>query len=68
MEGKYYTYVLYSVNFKKIYISYSSDYIKRLESHNDSRNSGWTRKYQPWMLVYLGSFNTKSKALKREKS
>jgi putative endonuclease len=63
----FFTYVLYSINFNKIYIGYSSDAKKRLAAHNDKRNSGWTKKYQPWVIIHLENFETKTEALKREK-
>ncbi len=63
----YYTYVLYSNNFDKIYIGYSSDVDKRLAAHNDERNTGWTQKYQPWEIMYMEEFASKQEAMKREK-
>ena len=44
----YTTYVLYSPAFHKIYVGFSSELTNRLLSHNDSRNTGWTSRYQPW--------------------
>jgi putative endonuclease len=38
------TYALFSEQYNKIYIGYSSDVNKRLLSHNDDRNKGWTAK------------------------
>lgn len=63
----YFVYVLYSSKYQKIYIGYSSDPEKRLLSHNDERNTGWSKRYQPWGIIHLEEFNTKSDALKREK-
>lgn len=63
----YFAYVLYSRNFNKIYVGYSSDVKKRLAAHNDERNTGWTKKYQPWEIIHQEKFNTKTEALKREK-
>jgi len=63
----FYTYVLYSHKFNKIYIGFSGDAYKRLAAHNDERNRGWTKRYQPWEIIHLESFETKTEALKREK-
>ncbi len=63
----YLTYALYSPVYDKIYIGYSADVEKRLASHNDDRNTGWTAKYKPWQIVYTEEFRTKAEALKREK-
>ena len=63
----YLVYALYSVNFDKIYIGFSSDPEKRLLSHNDERNTGWTSKYRPWEIIYTEEFENKTEALKREK-
>jgi len=63
----YFTYVLYSKRFEKIYIGFTSDLEKRLASHNDGRNKGWTKKFQPWSLVYFEEIEEKTDAMKREK-
>jgi putative endonuclease len=63
----YFVYALYSSKFDRIYIGYSENPEKRLTTHNDERNKGWTRKFQPWQLVYTEKCLTKPEALKREK-
>ncbi len=63
----YYTYVLYSESFNKIYIGYSADPQKRLAIHNSGENTGWTRNFQPWKIIHIEEFIKKSEALKREK-
>ena len=60
-------YVLYSGQFDKIYIGYSSDPENRLVSHNHTKNKGWTKRYQPWIIIHTESFETKSEAMTREK-
>ena len=62
----YYTYVLYSPGFNKIYIGFSGDPEHRILIHNDSRNTGWTAQYQPWEIIYTEEHPTKRDALKRE--
>lgn len=50
----FYIYILYSVDFDKYYIGYTSDYLKRLECHNTSELNKYTSKYRPWVLkVFL---------------
>jgi putative endonuclease len=63
----FYVYALYSRQFDKIYIGYSSDPEKRLIGHNSDSNSGWTAKYKPWCLIFSECFATKKEALAREK-
>ena len=60
-------YVLYSLKFDKIYIGYSSDVERRLYAHNHAKNKGWTKRYQPWILLYQEEFEVKTEAMKREK-
>ena len=61
------TYALFSKTFTKIYIGYTSDLKKRLDSHNFLAKKGWTIKFRPWELIYTEEFETKIEAMKREK-
>ena len=63
----YIVYVLYSRQFGKIYIGYTSDLEKRLESHNKLAQKGWTIKFRPWTLVHQEKFENKAAAMQREK-
>ena len=63
----YYTYVLYSRDFDKIYVGFSSELTNRLLAHNDHRNTGWSSRYQPWELLYSEEHPVKCEAMKREK-
>ena len=67
MQEKYFTYVLYSESYDKIYIGFTTDPTKRLASHNSSINKGWTRSFQPWKMIYSEEYSTKKEALVREK-
>ena len=60
-------YVLYSESFKKIYIGYTSDLEKRLISHNELDTKGWTLKFRPWKILYTEIFDSKQKAMRRER-
>ena len=50
---------------KKIYIGYSSDLKKRLESHNQGKGTA-TKYARPWRLVYYEAYSSKSLAMDRE--
>ena len=67
MANRYYTYVIYSKTYNKIYIGYTSDLNNRIEGHNSQNNKGWTRSFQPWEIVHFEEFITKSEAMIREK-
>ncbi len=62
----YTVYVLYSKQYDKIYIGYTSNLEGRLRSHNELATKGWTIKYRPWELVYKEEFSDKSSAMRRE--
>ncbi|VBB47439.1 conserved hypothetical protein [uncultured Paludibacter sp.] len=59
-------YVLKSIQYDKIYIGFTSDIDKRLESHNHPQNKGWTRNFMPWKVIYAETFSSKSQAMERE--
>jgi len=67
MDQTFTVYVLYSVQYDKIYIGFTSNMEQRLLSHNVLGKKGYTLKYRPWKLVYTESYATKSEAMKREK-
>ena len=67
MDFKYYVYVLYSKEHDRYYTGSSADPQKRVLSHNDPRNKGWTSRYAPWELIYTQKFDNKTDALKKEK-
>ncbi len=62
---KYFVYILKSKKCDKHYIGQTKDLIKRLEFHN-SPQARWTRRYQPWELVYKEEYETRIDAMKRE--
>jgi len=63
----YWVYILYSDSSDKFYIGYTSNLEGRLEAHNHEENSGWTRSYAPWRLVYSESFLSRRDAMSRER-
>jgi len=60
-------YILYTPQFNKIYIGYTSNLPARLLSHNELGKKGWTLKYRPWNLIYTETFLTKQEALLKER-
>jgi putative endonuclease len=63
----YTVYALYSTKYNKIYIGYTSNIYQRLKSHNELASKGYTVRYRPWKLIYSETYNTKKKAMVREK-
>ena len=63
----YVVYALYSEQFNKIYIGYTSNLEQRLISHNEKATKGYTVKYRPWKIVYWEACTSKKEALIREK-
>jgi putative endonuclease len=64
---QFFTYVLYSERYYKIYIGYTSNLNDRLISHNEKAQKGWTIKFRPWRILCYETFSTKTEAMKREK-
>jgi putative endonuclease len=60
-------YVLYSEDFDKIYIGYTSNLEGRLKAHNELATKGWTIKFRPWKIIHKEIFELKAKAIQREK-
>ena len=63
----FFTYVLYSEKYDKIYTGYTSDLDNRIKSHNVLATKGWTIRYRPWKLLYYEKFPSKQEAIVREK-
>ncbi|MDX9773890.1 MAG: GIY-YIG nuclease family protein [Bacteroidales bacterium] len=63
----FYVYVLYSKEYDKFYIGFTSNLEARVAHHNHPKNKGWTARYQPWAQAYHESFETKGEAMIREK-
>ena len=60
-------YILFSENYGKTYVGFTSNLIERFKSHNYLSKKGYTIKFRPWQVIYVEFFTTKSEALKREK-
>jgi len=63
----YFVYVLYSREYNKIYIGFTSNLEARLNHHNHPLNKGWTAKFRPWEILYHETYDTKREAMVREK-
>ena len=63
----FYVYILYSREYDKIYVGYSGNPQLRLSYHNHPHNKGWTRRYQPWEMLYQEIFENKTEAMLRER-
>ena len=60
-------YILFSEDYGKTYVGFTSNLIERFKSHNYLSKKGYTIKFRPWQVIYVEFFTTKSEALKREK-
>ena len=61
------TYVLYSPNYDKIYIGFTTNLEARFKTHNELGKKGYTLKFRPWVLLLYEKFSTKKEAIQREK-
>jgi len=66
MKEEFVTYVLYSKKFDEIYVGFTSNLIARFLSHNKF-GKGYTKRYRPWLVIYVEFFNCKTQAMQREK-
>ena len=60
-------YILYSKKIDKFYIGSSADVDKRLAFHNSDYNKIWSKRGQPWEIVFRHKFQSKKEALMAEK-
>ncbi len=61
-------YILFSEDYGKIYVGFTSNLIERFKSHNYLSKKGYTIKFRPWQVIYVEFFTTKSEALKERSS
>ncbi len=63
----YYVYLIRTVKgfFKKSYVGYTTNILKRIEKHNSNLGAKSTKGYK-WELIYKKKFYSKSKALSFE--
>ena len=60
-------YILYSASFCKTYVGFTNNIMRRMEEHNTTSITGYTKNYRPWVLIYSEPFDVKAMALKKEK-
>jgi putative endonuclease len=63
---QYFTYVLYSKKFGRIYIGQTNDLSIRFEKHNAGLVRS-TKAYRPWIIIHVEEYSTRSQAMHREK-
>ena len=63
---KYYVYVIRSVRFEYIYVGHAENVKTRLEEHYKGKTRS-NKAYRPFELIYFEVFDTRLKAVKREK-
>ncbi|MGB0404056.1 MAG: GIY-YIG nuclease family protein, partial [Salibacteraceae bacterium] len=51
----------------KRYVGFTSNLIERFKSHNKLAKKGWSIKFRPWIVIHVEFFDSKPKAMKREK-
>ena len=61
----YFVYILKSSTADKYYVGQTKDTESRLAFHNSSK-ARWTKRFQPWKIVYKERFITRSEAMIKE--
>lgn len=49
---EYCAYALFSPKFNKIYVGFTANVDRRLDSHNQFATKGWTIKFRPWIKIH----------------
>jgi putative endonuclease len=62
----YFAYVLYSPHYDRFYIGQTDNPEKRLKRHNLGLVRS-TKAYRPWILIHSEEFETRYKAIRRER-
>ena len=62
----YSVYILKSIGSARYYIGSTDDVPERLAEHNSPR-AHWTKRYQPWKLVFEELYETRAEAVRRER-
>ena len=67
MDKKYYIYILLTEQ-NTLYCGYTDDVEKRFQTHLAGKGAKYTRSHKPVKIVYQQEFNTKSEAMKEERT
>ncbi|HUI29980.1 MAG TPA: GIY-YIG nuclease family protein [Candidatus Acidoferrales bacterium] len=62
----FYVYVLSSLTAKRFYVGQTKDLTDRLRRHNRGRVKS-TKAFRPWSVVYFEKYETRGKAMRRER-
>jgi putative endonuclease len=62
----FFVYILYSSQFDKTYVGFTSDLQGRLSAHNHPQNKGYTKRFQPWEMLISEECESKSEVMERE--
>ena len=62
----FYVYIIESITNGVFYKGSTSDYLRRLDEHNNNKNI-YTRNKGPWKLIFVQEFATLQEALRVEK-
>jgi putative endonuclease len=63
----YTVYILYSFQHSKMYTGFTSNLIKRFHDHNSLNQSGFTKSFRPWIVLYTEVYASSTEARNREK-
>lgn len=59
-------YIIQSIQNNRFYVGCTNNLLRRIEEHNSGYGK-YTKRYIPWKLVYVESFDKQEKAYSREK-
>ena len=60
-------YILFSCSHNKTYVGFTNNIERRIWEHNNSTQSSFTSRFQPWEVIYTEEFSIKEAAMAREK-
>ena len=62
----HYTYVLFSLKSKRLYVGYTDNLKRRLKEHNTGNGGAYSKKNAPFVLIFYEAFLSKKDASKQE--
>lgn len=63
----YYIYILLSIRNQSLYIGRTTNVVRRLAEHNSGKTFT-TKKYLPWILIYIEGYFLQDDAMHREQT
>ena len=67
MAGKYFVYIMASLQDKVLYVGVTNDLMRRVYEHKEGLIEGFTKKYHVKKLVYFEEYKDVHEAIAREK-